>query len=418
MKVIKNGKVVCPEGRCETDIVFNDEQIVEIGNDLAADEIIDAHGLTVIPGLVDGHVHLREPGFTRKETILTGSKAAACGGFTSIFAMPNVLPYPSDETTMRDYKAYMDQQSIVRAYPYATITVDEAGKQVVDMAALKKYTKWFSDDGVGIADDAVMRSAMEQAKKEGVLIAMHTEDMKYRKPGASVHDSPVNRERGYIGIPSICEAEPLKRDLDLAVEIGNAYHGCHISARESVAYLRQAKQAGGNISAEVTAHHLLLEDTDVQGPMWKMNPPLRTHRDRMALIEALEDGTIDVIANDHAPHTLEEKKQPMDKAPFGIVSLETSFPLLYTEFVDKQKRWTLEQLVQWMAAKPAARFGIRAGQIKAGYQPDFAFIDLEKEYIIKTDNFKSMGKNTPFAGRKVKGRVCQTIVAGQIVWEG
>ena len=259
---------------------------------------------------------------------------------------------------------------------------------------------------------------MRTAKKEHVLIAMHTEDMHYRKPGASVHDSQINRDRGYIGIPSACEAEPLKRDLKLAVEIGNMYHACHISCKESVEALRQAKQAGGNISAEVTAHHLLLEDKDVQGPMWKMNPPLRSHEDRMALIEALEDGTLDFIANDHAPHTLEEKQQSMEKAPFGIVSLETSFPLLYTEFVVKEKRWTLEQLVQYMATKPAKRFGIEAGQIKAGYLPDFVLVDLNQTYTIDASKFESMGKNTPFDGWEVQGKVCETIVGGQTVWKG
>ena len=182
--------------------------------------------------------------------------------------------------------------------------------------------------------------------------------------------------------------------------------------------MRQAKQAGGNISAEVTAHHLLLEDKDVQGPMWKMNPPLRSHEDRMALIEALEDGTLDFIANDHAPHTLEEKQQSMEKAPFGIVSLETSFPLLYTEFVVKEKRWTLEQLVQYMATKPAKRFGIEAGQIKAGYLPDFVLVDLNQTYTIDASKFESMGKNTPFDGWEVQGKVCETIVGGQTVWKG
>ena len=286
------------------------------------------------------------------------------------------------------------------------------------MHEMSQFTHWFSDDGVGIPNDEVMASAMRKAKEEDALIAMHTEDMKYRKPGASVHDSQINRDRGYIGIPSACEAEPLKRDLDLAVEIGNKYHACHISCIESINYLKEAKKAGGNITAEVTAHHLLLEDKDVQGPMWKMNPPLRSHEDRMALVEGLENGTLDFIANDHAPHTMEEKNQSIDKAPFGIVALETSFPLLYTEFVVKEKRWTLEQLVDWMAKKPAERFGIPAGQIKEGYLPDFVIVDLDASYTIDASKFESMGHNTPFDGWKVQGKICETIVGGQSVWKG
>lgn len=418
MKVIKNGKVLLPSGLKSIDIQLDDGKIIQIGENLSGDEIIDAHGLTVLPGLVDVHVHLRQPGREQKETIYTGSLAAAHGGFTSIFAMPNVIPFPDDVETMKTYTQLIEKESVVRTYPYATITTEEAGKEVVDMHDLKAYTHWFSDDGVGVDDNGVMKQAMETAKKEDVLIAMHTEDMKYRKPGACVHDSQINRDRGYIGIPSACEAEPLKRDLDLAVEVGNKYHACHISCIESVQYLKEAKAAGGNVSAEVTAHHLLLEDKDVQGTMWKMNPPLRTHADRMALIEGLENGTLDFIANDHAPHTLEEKDKPMDKAPFGIVALETSFPLLYTEFVVKEKRWTLEQLVNWMATKPAKRFGIPAGEIKVGNFADFVFVDLDAKYSIDPATFLSKGKNTPFAGWNVQGKICQTIVNGKTVWKG
>lgn len=418
MKVIKNGQVVTPSGIQRVDIQYEDDQIIAIGENLDGDEVIDASGKTVLPGLVDVHVHLRQPGHEEKEKIATGTRAAAHGGFTSIFAMPNVLPYPDDPETMEKYLGLIEKESVVRTYPYSTITVEEAGKEVVDIHEMSQFTHWFSDDGVGIPNDEVMASAMRKAKEEDALIAMHTEDMKYRKPGASVHDSQINRNRGYIGIPSACESEPLKRDLDLAVEIGNKYHACHISCIESINYLKEAKKAGGNITAEVTAHHLLLEDKDVQGPMWKMNPPLRSHEDRMALIEGLENGTLDFIANDHAPHTMEEKNQAIDKAPFGIVALETSFPLLYTEFVVKEKRWTLEQLVDWMAKKPAERFGIPAGQIKEGYLPDFAIVDLDASYTIDASKFESMGHNTPFDGWKVQGKICETIVGGQSVWKG
>lgn len=419
MKVIKNGTLCLEQGLVQKDILFDQERIIEIGEDLKADQVIDASGLMVLPGLVDVHVHLREPGYTEKETISTGTLAAAKGGFTSIFAMPNVIPYPDDVDTIENYVHLISQESHVRTFSYACITQEEKGKEVVDIDAISQCgIRWFSDDGVGIDEDAIMKAAMEKAKEKDCLIAMHTEDMKYRKPGASVHDSQINRDKGYIGIPSDCESQPLKRDLDLALETGVKYHGCHISAKESVDYLKNAKEKGGNITAEVTAHHLLLEDKDVQGPLWKMNPPLRSHEDRMALIEGLENGILDFIANDHAPHTMEEKSRPMDKAPFGIVSLETSFPLLYTEFVSKQKRWTLQQLLRWMSTYPAKRFGLKkAGQIKEGNWPDFVLVDLNKKSTVDINNFVSKGKNTPFNGWECDCTIVQTIVAGNTVWK-
>lgn len=419
MKVIKNATVCLPEGLRQVDVAYNEDEIVEIGTDLHGEYEIDATGLTLLPGLVDVHVHLRQPGQEEKETVDTGSLAAAHGGFTSIFAMPNVIPYPDDIETFVDYLKCILQNRHVRVFPYACITEEEKGKHVVDMASIHSLgISWFSDDGVGIDEDAVMKEAMEKAKENDVLIAMHTEDMKYRAPGTSVHDSAVNREKGFIGIPSDCEAQPLKRDLDLAGEVGNKYHACHISAEKSVEYIKEAKEQGADVSAEVTAHHLLLEDKDVQGPLWKMNPPLRSHEDRMALIRGLEEGTLDFIANDHAPHTVEEKQRPMEQAPFGIVSLETAFPLLYTEFVSKQKRWTLEQLVQWMSTKPAKRFGLeKAGSIKVGNWPDFTLVDLHAKGTVDVQTFVSKGTNTPFDGWEVHCAIKETIVAGRSAWK-
>lgn len=419
MKVIKNGTILYEGKLIRADVAFDEQKICAVGNDLTGEEIIDAAGAYVLPGLVDVHVHLREPGHAQKETIQTGTQAAAHGGFTTVFAMPNVLPFPSDAQTMQAYKAEMDKKAVVHAHPYATITVKEAGQQVVDMHALKPYTHWFSDDGVGIADDAVMEQAMRQAAQEDVLLAMHTEDMRYRKPGASVHDSETVTSKGWIGIPHECESVPLQRDLQLAKKTGCTYHACHISAKESVAALAAAKADGADVSAEVTAHHLLLEDKDVQGPNWKMNPPLRTHADRMALIEGLENGTLDFIANDHAPHTKADKAKPMAQAAFGIVSLETAFALLYTEFVVRKKRWTLAQLVNWMSTAPAARFGLeKTGAIRVGWKPDLIIVDLGHETIIDADAFASMGKNTPFDGWSVQAAVRQTIVGGRTVWKG
>ena len=250
------------------------------------------------------------------------------------------------------------------------------------------------------------------------MIACHTEDMDYRAPGASVHEAAYADENGWKGIPSACESSQLQRDLILAEKTGVKYHGCHISAVASVEALRNAKDAGADVSAEVTAHHLLLEEADVKGPNWKMNPPLRSHEDRMSLIEALEDGTLDFIASDHAPHTKADKEKPMAEAAFGIVSLETSFPLLYTEFVYKTKRWTLPQLVSWMAEKPAARFGMdRKGTIAPGKDSDLILVRLDQESLIDPEKFYSKGKNTPFAGWSVRAAVMRTIVAGRTVYE-
>lgn len=418
-RLIRNASVISGGRRMQADVLF-DEKILAVGRNLPADKdtlVTDAQGLTLIPGLVDVHVHLREPGRESKETIATGTAAAAHGGFTTVFAMPNVLPFPSTIETVVPYQQLLKEQGRVRVLPYGTITLDEAGKEPAGYKALKELgVNWFSDDGVGVANGDVMRRALEAAREADVLFACHTEDMTYRRPGASVHDSPVVTSRGWTGIPSACESAQLIRDLELLKETGGRYHTCHVSAAESVQALRQAKAAGLDASGEVTAHHLLLEDKDVRGPMWKMNPPLRSHEDRMALIEGLESGALDFIANDHAPHTEEEKSQPMDKAPFGIVSLETAFPLLYTEFV-KGGRWSLEQLVNWMSTAPARRFGLTdTGDIAPGYRADLVLVDENRPGIIDKTKFLSRGKNTPFDTWATACTIAETICGGQTVW--
>ena len=421
MRIIKNGNVLIDNKIEKKDILIEDGKILKIADSIEENcEITDATGLTVIPGLVDVHVHFRQPGHSEKETIHTGSKAAAHGGFTSVFAMPNVIPFPDDVETIKEYKELIEKESVIHTYPYACITCEEASKEVVDMKGIKELgIHWFSDDGVGVATSEIMASAMKKAKENDCMIVAHTEDMSYRKPGACVHESEVTKAKGWLGIPSACESSQLIRDLKLSEEIGNAYHACHISATESVEALKEAKAHGANVTAEVTAHHLLLEDVDVQGPNWKMNPPLRSHSDRMSLIEGLENGSLDFIANDHAPHTATEKKQPMDKAPFGIVSLETAFSLLYTEFVYRQKRWTLAQLVNWMSTAPATRFGLEnIGTIKEGYNADLVLVDLEHESVVDIDTFESMGKNTPFNGWSTHAQIKETIVDGNTVWKG
>ena len=420
MRLIRNGTVLYEGTLQKKDILFDENAILQIADQIEADcEVIDASGLYVLPGLVDVHVHLREPGFEKKETIRTGTAAAAAGGFTSIFAMPNLNPYPDNAETMKEYLALIGRESLVHTYPYGTITCGEKGQSVSDLAGMKELgVRWFSDDGVGVANEAVMKEAMEKAASLNVMIACHTEDMRYRLPGASVHESQYAEKNGWKGIPSACESEQLKRDLAIACTVPVKYHGCHISAKESVEAIRDAKKNGADASAEVTAHHLLLEDKDVKGTNWKMNPPLRSHEDRMALIEALEDGTLDFIASDHAPHTKEDKEKPMAEAAFGIVSLETSFAMLYTEFVRNNGRWTLPQLISWMSEKPAARFGLeKTGKISEGWKPDLIIADLENPFVISAEKFYSKGKNTPFDGATAYGRVKETICGGRTVWK-
>ncbi len=416
---IAGAEAVIGDEIVRTDILFDENGIIDIGPDLhGEEELIDGSGCTVLPGLIDVHVHFREPGYEQKETILTGSKAAAHGGFTTVFAMPNLNPFPDTPEVMRTYLQKIREDSVINTVPYGTITQGEKGQIPTDYEELKKLgIRWFSDDGVGVADCSVMQEAMLKAKEAGVMFACHTEDMNYRRPGACVHESEYGRSMGWDGIPGECESEQLKRDLMLAEKYGLKYHGCHISSHLSTDALREAKKAGADVSAEVTAHHLLLEDTDVKGPDWKMNPPLRSHADRMELIRSLEDGTLDFIASDHAPHTSADKDKPMAQSAFGIVSLETSFAMLYTEFVHRQKRWTLPQLVRWMSTAPAERFGLTdRGAIRKGMRSDLTIVRLNEENLIRKEEFFSKGKNTPFDGCTVFAAVEETICGGKTVY--
>ena len=429
MKLIKGDKVLLDGQLKRADILFDEKGIIRVGEDIritdedknGKDEIltIDAEGLAALPGLIDVHVHLREPGNEHKETIKTGTMAAAAGGFTTVMAMPNVMPFPDDVTTMQEYKKLIARNAMVNVVPYCCITDSEKGSQVVDIDALTaEGNRFFSDDGVGVQRDEIMLETMTKAKKAGAMIVAHTEDMAYRKPKACMHEGEASKKMGLTGIPSECEYVQLERDLIMAEKTGVKYHCCHMSAKESVELIRRYKASGCDVSGEVAAHHLLLTDEDVKGPNWKMNPPLRTEEDRRALIQGLLDGTVDCIANDHAPHTEEEKAKGMEDAPFGIVSLETAFPLLYTGFVKKDKIMDLAKLVSLMSEKPAMRFGLgKRGLIKPGYESDIILVDLENEFEIDKEKFLSMGRNTPFDGVSVYGKVKQTFVKGELVYK-
>lgn len=419
MLLLKNAKIVVKDNETKiVDILIENNTITRIADLIEGEcETIDCQNQLLIPGGIDVHAHLREPGYEYKETIHTGTLAAAKGGYTTIMAMPNVIPFPDNVETIQAYQTKIAADANVNVIPYACITKQEAGNEIVDMKAIKALgIHAFSDDGVGVQQVDKMLEAMQCAKANDVMIVAHTEDMHYRRPLACIHEGMQNKRLGLIGIPSECEWVQVERDLKLALETGCKYHICHMSAKESVALLRQYKQLGADVSGEVTTHHLLLSEDDVENTNHKMNPPLRSKEDRRALIEGLLDGTIDFIANDHAPHGMEEKQKEMPKAPFGIVALETSIPLIYTHFV-KTNQMNLQTFVECIATKPAQRFGFHnKGVIAEGYDADLTLLSEQEEKIAIQD-FVSLGKNSPFDGYVVKGMPLLTVVNGKIVFQ-
>lgn len=379
-------------------------------------DLIDASGKLLIPGLVDVHVHLREPGGEKKETIKTGTEAAAAGGFTTICAMPNTRPVPDDRATMDDLLTKIEQDAVVRVLPYAAITKRQLGTEQVDMASLADAFA-FTDDGVGVQSAAMMREAMREAKRLGKAVVAHCEDNTLK--AGSVHEGRFSEEHGIQGIPSLAESIHIARDVLIAEETGCHYHVCHVSSRQSVRVIRGAKRAGIHVTAEVTPHHLVLCEDDIPGldSNFKMNPPLRSADDREALLEGLRDGTIDMIATDHAPHTAEEKAEGMERAPFGITGFETAFPLLYTTFV-KTGQMEEATLIEWMTKRPSDVFGLPYGIIGVGRAADLVLVDTNTVHQVDPATFRSKGKNTPFAGKELTGWPVMTIAAGEIVYKG
>lgn len=414
VNMLENGEMV------NTNIRVKEGRVEEIGAALTAqgEPGIDGEGKLIAPGFVDVHVHLREPGGEQKETIASGTHAAAKGGYTTICAMPNTRPVPDTKENLQHVNGLIEKNALIRVLPYASITIREAGKERTNLEELKENGAFaFTDDGVGIQEAGMMYETMQDAARIDIAVVAHCEDNSLIYGGV-MHEGKRNKELGLKGIPSIAESVHIARDILLAEAAGAHYHVCHVSTKESVRVIRDAKRAGIRVTAEVTPHHLLMSEEDISGndANYKMNPPLRSKEDLEALREGLLDGTLDFIATDHAPHTAEEKANGMEKAPFGIVGFETAFPLLYTHFVETGK-WTLQQLIDWLTVKPSKTFNLPYGTIEEGGIADLVLIDLEKEQAIDSKAFLSKGKNTPFNGWTCKGWPAMTIFGGQIVWQ-
>jgi dihydroorotase len=386
--------------------------------DTAGAEVIDAAGKLISAGFIDMHVHLRDPGFEYKEDIATGTRSAAAGGFTTIACMPNTRPVTDTSETVKYILDKAAKEGVVRVLPYAAITKNELGRELTDFAALKEAGAiGFTDDGVGVQNAQMMKNAMTLAKSLDMPVIAHCEDDSLVE-GAWASEGSFAKKYGLKGIPNESEAIHVGRDALLAEATGVHYHVCHVSTEQSVRLIRLAKSIGVKITAEVCPHHLVLSDEDIPGvddANWKMNPPLRTPRDVQAVIEGLEDGTLDIIVTDHAPHSAEEKARGPQLAPFGIVGFETAFPLLYTKFV-RTGQWTLGFLLQRMTADPARVFGLPTGRLEAGAPADLTIVDLENEREVRPETFASKSSNTPFGGWKLYGWPTTTIYNGQVVF--
>lgn len=368
----------------------------------------DFNKLCIFPAFCDVHVHFREPGFSYKETIKTGSLAAARGGYTDVCTMPNLNPVPDSVENIKKQIEIIEKDAAVRVHPYAAITVGEKGEMLTDMKALSPYCIAFSDDGKGVQSEDMMREAMIKAKALGKIIAAHCEDNSLLC-GGYIHKGEYARLHGHKGICAESEWKPIERDLRLAKETDCKYHVCHISCKESVELIRKAKAEGVDVTCETAPHYLIFNDMDLkESGSFKMNPPIRSEEDRQALIEGIRDGTIDMIATDHAPHGYDEKSRGLENSLMGVVGLETAFPVMYTYLV-KKGIITLERLIELMAINPRRRFGITQTE-------DICVYDLQSEYKIDPSEFKSKGKSTPFDGLTVAGKNLLTVCGGKAVW--
>lgn len=370
----------------------------------------ESEDLVIFPGFCDVHVHLREPGFFYKESMKTGTLAAAHGGYTAVCAMPNLSPVPDSLENLRREREIIARDAAIAVYPYGAATVGEKGKELADLSAMAPYVCAFSDDGKGVQSDEMTRRVMLEAKRLGKVFAAHCEDEAHLF-GGYIRKGKYQKEHGHRGIPPESEYLAVERDLKLAEETGVKYHVCHVSAKESVELIRAAKKRGVDVTAETAPHYLVLTEDDLEEDgRFKMNPPLGNKKDREALLMGLKDGTIDMIATDHAPHSEEEKARGLEKSPFGVVGLETAFPVLYTCLV-KEGVISLKKLAELLAIAPRKRFGIPLAY------SDYTVFDLTKSYEIDPQKFLSKGKSTPFAGKEVYGKCILTVCGGKTVWQ-
>jgi len=412
--ILKNATVYTKYGFVKANVAISGNRIQKIGECDFDYPVIDLLGKYIFPGFIDVHVHLREPGYTYKETIKTGTQAAAKGGYTHICSMPNLNPVPDSVENITKQIEIINKDACIGVYPYASITINQLGEELSDMEALKDLCIGFSDDGRGVQSKEMMTSAMLKAKELDKIIAAHCEDNSLLE-GGYIHKGEYAKQHGHRGISSESEWVPIKRDMELLNETGAKEHICHISTKESVQIIRQAKKDGLSVTCETGPHYLVLSDKDLkEDARFKMNPPLRSEDDRQALLHGITDGTIDMIATDHAPHSAEEKALGLEKSPMGITGIETAFPVLYTELV-KKGFITLEKLIELMHDNPMKIFGIGT-DIAEGEIANLTVFDLDDEFTINSEEFLSMGKSTPFDGKKAYGKCKITFYKGEIVW--
>lgn len=414
MLVFENAVYYTAEGFRKGTVTVSDGKVFLSPAVSVTEDEID--GKVILPGLADAHVHLREPGFFYKESIATGSESGARAGYTALFAMPNLSPVPDSLSHLREEQDAISRTAKTGVYPYAALTVGERGEELSAIEELAPHVIGFSDDGRGVQSEALMREAMLRVKACGKVIAAHCEVNDLLR-GGYIHDGAYARTHGHKGICSESEWKMVERDVALAEETGVSYHVCHVSAKESVEIIRRAKARGVDVTCETAPHYLLLTEDDLEEDgRFKMNPPIRTAEDRAALVEGLADGTVDMVATDHAPHSDEEKSRGLAGSLMGVIGLEFAFPVLYTGLV-KTGRISLHRLVEAMSAAPLARFGLPGGDIRDGAPADLAVFDLSREWTVRGRDSASKGSSTPFEGMKVRSKNTMTILNGEIIWK-
>ena len=404
--------------RDDLEVAISNGRIVSVAPSIAPKglEVVQLNRRLLVPGFVDVHVHLREPGFSYKETIASGTRAAAAGGYTQVLSMPNLKPVPDARESLEQQLAIIRRDAVIHVLPYGAITRSEQGQELADLAAMAPNVAGFSDDGRGVQSDAMMRRAMEEAKRLGKPIVAHCEVNELLR-GGCIHDGTWAHDHGFPGICSESEWRQVERDLKLVEETGCQYHVCHISTRESVELIRRAKAKGLPVTCETGPHYLTLCDEDLQDEgRFKMNPPLRSAADRAALVDGLLDGTIDCIATDHAPHSAEEKSKGLRGSAMGVVGLETAFPILYTRLVESGIV-PLETILDRLIVRPRKIFGLPGGEIAEGAPADLTVLDLHAPGTVDPETFRSMGRATPFAGAPVSAAVAMTFCGGELVFD-